>query len=45
MHIRVDCPQGAWCDGKGLEICTTCLEFESGRAPLVRVWDSWGFTI
>jgi len=31
-------------DGKGFEICTAGLEFESGRAPLVRAWDSWGFT-
>jgi len=36
--------QEAWRDGKKLEICTTCLEFESGRAPLVRVWDGRGFT-
>jgi hypothetical protein len=31
-------------DGKGLEICTAGLEFESGRVPLIRAWDSWGFT-
>jgi hypothetical protein len=29
---------------KGFEICTAGLEFESGRAPLVRAWDSRGFT-
>ena len=29
---------------KGLEICTVDLELESGRAPLVRAWDSRGFT-
>jgi len=34
----------AWRDGKGLEICTAGLEFESGRAPLVKAWDSRGFT-
>jgi len=32
------------CDGKEFEICTAGLEFESGRASLVRAWDSWGFT-
>ena len=37
-------PQGAWYDGKGFEICTACLEFESGYISLVRVWDSRGFT-
>ena len=31
-------------DGKGFEICTAGLEFESGRALLLRVWDSQGFT-
>ena len=31
-------------DGKGLEICTAGLEFESGRVSLIRAWDSWGFT-
>jgi len=31
-------------DGKGLEICTAGLVFESGRAPLERAWDSRGFT-
>jgi hypothetical protein len=35
---------GAWRDGKGLEICIAGLEFESGRAPLVKAWDSQGFT-
>ena len=45
MHIRVDCPQGAWYDGKGFEIYTAGLEFKSGHAPLVRVWNSRGFTI
>ena len=25
-------------------ICTAGLEFKLGRAPLVRVWDGWGFT-
>jgi hypothetical protein len=40
MHIRVDCPQGAWCDGKGFEIYTAGLEFKSGRAPLIRAWNS-----
>jgi hypothetical protein len=38
------CLLGAWRDGKGLEICKAGLEFESGRAPLIRVSDSWGFT-
>jgi len=33
-----------WRDGKESEICTAGLEFESGRAPLVRAWDSRGFT-
>jgi hypothetical protein len=37
-------PQVAEHDNKGLEICTAGLEFESGRAPLVRAWDSWSFT-
>ena len=27
-----------------LEICIIGLEFESGRAPFVRVRDSWSFT-
>jgi len=31
-------------DSKGFEICTAVLEFESGRAPLVRAWDSRDFT-
>jgi hypothetical protein len=31
-------------DNKGFEICTAGLEFESGRAPLVKAWDSRGFT-
>jgi hypothetical protein len=31
-------------NGKGFEICTAGLEFESGRVPLIRAWDSWGFT-
>jgi hypothetical protein len=31
-------------DAKRLEICTASLEFESGRVPLVRVWNSRGFT-
>jgi hypothetical protein len=29
--------RGAYRDGKGFEIYTAGLEFESGRAPLVRV--------
>ena len=37
-------PQEAWRDDKGLKICTAGLEFESGRAPLVRAWNIWGFT-
>jgi len=37
-------PAEAYCDDKELEICTTGLEFESERAPLVRVWNSRGFT-
>jgi hypothetical protein len=41
---RLKEPQGAWHDGKGFEICTAGLEFKSGRAPLVRAWDSRGFT-
>jgi hypothetical protein len=36
--------QEAWRDDKGFEICTAGLEFELGRAPLVRAWDSRGFT-
>jgi hypothetical protein len=36
--------QGAWRDGKELEIYTAGLEFESGRTPLVRAWDSRSFT-
>jgi len=36
-------PQGACRDDKGLEICTAGLEFESGRAPLIRAWDSRSF--
>jgi len=36
--------QGAHRDDKGFEICTAGLEFESGRAPLVRAWDSRSFT-
>jgi hypothetical protein len=36
--------QGAYRDGKGFEICTAGLEFESGHAPLVRAWDSRSFT-
>jgi len=31
-------------DGKRFEICTAGLEFESGRALLVRDWDSRNFT-
>jgi len=31
-------------DGKEFEICIVDLEFESGHAPLVRVWDRRGFT-
>ena len=27
-----------------LEICIAGLEFESGRAPLVRAWDNRSFT-
>jgi len=36
--------QGTWRDGKGLEIYTADFEFESGHAPLVRAWNSQGFT-
>jgi len=36
--------QGAWRDDKEIEICTVSLEFESGRAPLVRPCDSRDFT-
>ena len=36
--------QGAWRDDKEIEICTVSLEFESGRAPLVRACDSRDFT-
>jgi hypothetical protein len=38
------CPLGVWRDNKELEICKAGLEFESGRAPLILAWDSWGFT-
>jgi hypothetical protein len=31
-------------DGNGLQICTAGLEFESGRAFFIRVWDSRDFT-
>jgi len=31
-------------DGKGFEICTAGLEFESGCAPFERIWNSRGFT-
>jgi len=44
VRVTIQRPQGAWCDDKGLEICTAGLEFESGRASLVRAWDSWGFS-
>jgi len=37
--IRIG-PQEAWRDDKRLEIYTAGLEFELGRAPLVRAWDS-----
>jgi hypothetical protein len=40
MQRVIDWPQGVWRDGKELEICTAGLEFESGRAPLVRVWNN-----
>jgi hypothetical protein len=43
MQRVIDWPQGVWRDGKELEICTAGLEFESGRAPLVRAWNSRGF--
>jgi hypothetical protein len=36
--------QGAWRDDKEIEICTVSIEFESGRAPLVRACDSRDFT-
>ena len=36
--------QGAQRDGKELEIYTAGLEFESGRAPLVKAWDNRDFT-
>jgi hypothetical protein len=36
-------PHEAWRDDKRLEICTAGLEFESGRAPLVKAWDNRGF--
>ena len=38
------CLLGAWRDDKGFEIYKVSLEFESGRAPLIRVSDSWDFT-
>jgi hypothetical protein len=44
VRVTIQCPQGAWCDGKGFEICIAGLKFESGRAPLVRAWDNWSFT-
>jgi hypothetical protein len=31
-------------DDKGFEMCTAGLEFESGRASLIRAWNSRGFT-
>jgi hypothetical protein len=31
-------------DGKGFEIYTVSLEFESELASLVRAWNKWGFT-
>jgi len=34
------CLLGAWRDDKGFEIYKVSLEFESGRAPLIRVSDS-----
>jgi hypothetical protein len=36
ISVTFSRPQGAWRDGKGLEIYTAGLEFESGRASLVR---------
>jgi hypothetical protein len=41
---KKSCPQATWCDDKGFEICTAGLEFESGRAPLIRAWDNRSFT-
>jgi hypothetical protein len=42
--VRTTCPQEMWWDDKEREICTAGLEFESGRASLVRACDSWSFT-
>ena len=42
--LMISRPQGVWRGGKGFEICIAGLEFESGRAPLVKAWDSRGFT-
>jgi hypothetical protein len=44
LTLLVQGPQEAWRDGKKLEICTSTLEFESGRVPLARTWGSRGFT-
>ena len=41
---KKNCPQEMWRDGKEFKICIASLEFESGHAPLVKTWDSWGFT-
>ena len=34
--VGLDMSQGSYCDGKEFEIYTAGLEFESGRASLVR---------
>jgi len=36
IDVRTTCPQEMCCNDKGFEICTIDLEFESGRASLVR---------
>jgi hypothetical protein len=38
------CLKEEWRDGKGLEICTTGLEFESERVSFVKSWDNQCFT-
>jgi len=38
------CLKEAWRDGKGFEICTTGLEFESERVSFVKSWDNQCFT-
>jgi hypothetical protein len=38
-------PKGRSVKTKGFEICTAGLKFESGRAPLIRAWNSRDFTL